>query len=248
MRRIALAFACASAFAAVPASAANHDVSVGGAGFIFSPSTLTITAGDTVTFTNAGGFHNVVSDAGAVTSFRCAAGCDGDGGNGNAGSSAWVAVVTFPTAGSAPFHCEVHAGSGMTGTITVEPAAVTPTLEVSPASVSGSAEAGNSTTTTFDIGNSGGATLDWAVDTSSADCVAPAAVPWLVLDPLAGSIASGGADATIDVTLDATSLTAGAYNANICVHSNDAAHDPLTLPVSFTVNPPDLIFQNGFDG
>jgi hypothetical protein len=32
------------------------------------------------------------------------------------------------------------------------------------------------------------------------------------------------------------------------VHSNDVAHDPLTLPVNFTVNTPDLIFQNGFDG
>jgi hypothetical protein len=32
------------------------------------------------------------------------------------------------------------------------------------------------------------------------------------------------------------------------VHSNDVAHDPLALPVSFTVNTPDLIFENGFDG
>jgi plastocyanin len=251
MRRTVLALACTSAFAIVPAYAANHDVSVGGAaGFAFTPSTLTITEGDTVTFTNAGGFHNVASDAGAVTSFRCADGCDGDGsgGSGDASGSAWVAVVTFPTAGSAPYHCEVHAGSGMTGTITVEPAAATPTLEDSPGTVEGSAEAGASTVTGFDIANTGGATLDWTLDSSSADCVAPVDVPWIALDPTAGSIVQGGAATSIGVTLDATGLTAGAYSANICVHSNDVAHDPLTLPVNFTVNTPDLIFQNGFDG
>jgi plastocyanin len=249
MRRTILAFACTIAFATVTASAANHDISVGGAaGFAFSPSTITITAGDTVTFSNAGGFHNVVSDAGSVTSFRCAVGCDGAGGNGNASSASWVAVVTFPTAGSAPFHCEIHAGSGMTGTITVEPAAVTPTLEVSPGTIESSTEAGTSVTTGFDIANSGGAGLDWTLDSSSATCVAPVDVPWIAMSPTAGTIAQGGAAAGIDVTLDATGLTAGAYNANICIHSNDAAHDPLTLPVSFTVNPPDLIFQNGFDG
>jgi hypothetical protein len=136
----------------------------------------------------------------------------------------------------------------MTGTITVEPAAATPTLEVSPGTVEGSAEAGTSTVTGFDIANTGGATLDWTLDSSSADCVAPVDVPWIALDPTAGSIVQGGAATSIGVTLDATGLTAGAYSANICVHSNDVAHDPLTLPVNFTVNTPDLIFQNGFDG
>jgi plastocyanin len=250
MRRIVLAALCTSVFA-VPAFAANHDVSVGGAaGFAFSPSTLTITAGDTVTFTNAGGLHNVVSDVDAVTAFRCAAGCDATGGNGNASSAAWSAVVTFPTAGSAPYHCEIHAGSGMTGTITINPAASTPNIDVSPGAVSGSAETGASTATGFTIANTGSATLDWNIDesTTAAGCAAPSDVPWLVVEPLTGSIASGAASTNVDVTLDAGSLTPGQYSANICVHSNDAAHDPLTVPVSFTVNTPDLIFVDGFDG
>lgn len=101
--------------------AAPHTVTVGAGGTLaFSPPTLNIAAGDTVTFTSDGtGFHNVASDAGAVTTFRCANGCDGAGGDGNPSGSAWSATVTFPTPGTIGYHCEVHAGLGMVGTINV---------------------------------------------------------------------------------------------------------------------------------
>ncbi|GAB3095945.1 hypothetical protein GCM10027159_14440 [Lysobacter terrae] len=107
------------------ASAANHTVNAQ-SNLTFSPKTLTITAGDTVTFHNNGGLHNVVSNPGAVTSFRCANGCDGAGGNGNASSALWSATVSFPTAGTVGFYCEIHGapGSGMSGTITVQAATV----------------------------------------------------------------------------------------------------------------------------
>ena len=104
--------------------AADHVVTAGGsAGMVFTPSDLTINVGDTVTFVNGGGFHNATSDAGAATAFRCANGCDGDGagGNGDPSSAAWTATVTFPVAGSVPYHCEIHQGLGMVGTITVTP-------------------------------------------------------------------------------------------------------------------------------
>lgn len=250
MRRTAFALACSTALFALPAFAANHDVAVGGGGFIYTPSELTIAVGDTVTFSNAGGFHNVVSDDGAVTSFRCANGCDGTGGNGDAASGAWTATVAFPTAGTIGYYCEIHGGSGgigMSGTIIVE-AATTPGLDVSPAALTASAEAGASTSTSFDIGNTGAATLDWSADTSSGDCATPVTVPWITLDPTSGSVAAGAGATSVDVTLDAAGLTAGVYSAKICIHSNDAANDPLTLPVDFTVNTPDLIFANGFDG
>jgi len=107
------------------APAANHIVTAL-PNMTFSPKTMTINAGDTVTFTNGGGFHNVASDPGAVTAFRCADGCDGAGGNGSLSSSAWSATVTFPTAGAAAFHCEAHGaagGVGMSGKITIQPVA-----------------------------------------------------------------------------------------------------------------------------
>ncbi len=121
--RFRAALFAAGVLSATPcATAANHTVNVGGAaGFAYVPALLTITAGDTVTFVNAGGFHNAVSNPGSVTAFRCAAGCDGAGGNGDASAAAWSAVVTFPSAGTIGYFCEVHGapGVGMAGTIVV---------------------------------------------------------------------------------------------------------------------------------
>ena len=54
-------------FLTANADAANWTVNVGGAQLAYSPATLTITAGDTVTFTNQGGFHNVAADDGVVS-------------------------------------------------------------------------------------------------------------------------------------------------------------------------------------
>jgi len=106
--------------------AVEHHVAVGGLNggyygdqpvLMFAPANLTINVGDTVRFTNSGGPHNVHADD---ESFRCAEGCDGAGGNGNPDSSAWVSIVTFNQAGTVAYHCDNHAGAGMTGTITVQ--------------------------------------------------------------------------------------------------------------------------------
>ena len=245
-----LAMGAFALFAAVPAFAVDHAVSVGGAaGLAFTPNTLTINVGDTVTFTNAGGFHNVVSDPGSITAFRCANGCDGDGsgGNGNASSAAWTATVAFPTAGSAPFHCQIHEGSGMVGTITVMPASSTPTIGTDQTSLSGTAEVGASASTAFAISNSGTADLNWTADSASTDCATPDSVPWIALAPDNGTVAAGAPATTVNVTFDATGLDIGVHSANVCIHNNDPAHDPLALPVQFTVTTPDLIFKDGFD-
>ena len=106
--------------AVAQASAANHAVAVGGTQLVFTPASLTVNVGDTVTFTNAGGFHDVSSDT--VGLFRCANGCDGSGGNGSPSSASWSATVTFNTPGTFGYHCEVHGLFGMTGSITVNPA------------------------------------------------------------------------------------------------------------------------------
>src|SRR5438445_2772895 len=113
-----LAFAlCAFATADI-AFADDHVVSVGGGSDSFSPSTLTINTGDTVTFTLVSGSHNVVSDTGL---FRCANGCDASGGSGAPASNAWSVTLPFPNAGSVGYYCEPHGnpGVGMHGTIRV---------------------------------------------------------------------------------------------------------------------------------
>jgi plastocyanin len=128
----------ALAFAPLGAHATRWFVESGGDGVAFSPQFLTIQAGDTVTFMNKGGYHNVVADDG---SFRCAHGCDGDGqgGSGNASDAIWFAAVTFPTAGTVGYFCEPHGspGSGMYGSIEV--VAPAPPAPIDPAP-SGSAK------------------------------------------------------------------------------------------------------------
>ena len=77
---------------------------------------MTINAGDTVTFTNAGGVHNAHS-TGGPTAFACAVDCVSST---SPSGAAWSDVVTFPTAGTVTYQCDQHALSNMTGTITVQ--------------------------------------------------------------------------------------------------------------------------------
>jgi len=71
----------------------------------FSPATLSVTAGTTVTWTNNDNMtHTVTSDGGIFDSGNLAAGK--------------TFSKLFATAGSFPYHCSIHAG--MTGTITVK--------------------------------------------------------------------------------------------------------------------------------
>jgi len=254
MKRICLAASTALAFFAMSAEAIDHQVVARSGPNRFDPPTLEIAVGDTVTFVNnpdAPGFHNVESDTGSVTQFRCANGCDGDGGNGDPSSTAWTATVTFPTAGSVPFLCQVHGvpgGGGMYGTITVVGNG-TPTLDLSPGSLTGSADEGASTAVPLSIGNTGDADLTWSADTAVTDCAAPETSPWLSLDTTSGTVAVGDPATQVNVTLDATALAPGVYNADVCVQSNDTANPLVPVPVEFTVNvsAADQIFQSGFD-
>lgn len=104
--------------ASLPAAAATYTVNVG-PGLSFTPATLTIVAGDSVRFTNKGGTHNVKADNNA---FRCARGCDGNGGDGTPSSSIWTFTLTFPTPGTIGYYCETHGapGVGMAGSIVVQ--------------------------------------------------------------------------------------------------------------------------------
>jgi plastocyanin len=119
---LAIAIFLLLAGAAVPAVATNFTI-VTDAPYGYTPSTLTITVGDSVTWMNASqDYHNVHADD---NSFRCANGCDGDGhgGDGDPSYSAWQFTITFTKPGPVPFHCDIHGSMGMVGTITVNPAA-----------------------------------------------------------------------------------------------------------------------------
>lgn len=116
---------------ALQCGAATLDVAVGQnssgqAALAFNPPTLTIHVNDTVRFTNAGGVHNVDTYGASVIAFHCADDCSSNNGP---SSNPWVSTVTFASAGTVTYHCDLHgtitgvgAGatcSGMCGTISV---------------------------------------------------------------------------------------------------------------------------------
>jgi plastocyanin len=99
--------------AASPALGANQSVTAT-TNLQFSPAEVTITQGETVTWTNAGGDHNVVFDDG---SFTQPPGAD---------PSLWTVSRTFNAAGAFRYYCVAHGlagGIGMAGTVVVNQAA-----------------------------------------------------------------------------------------------------------------------------
>lgn len=116
----ALGAACAMIFLIVgAANAADRAVTIDG--FAFKPDSVTVTVGDTVTWTNQDGVpHTATADDGAWNAGSIA----GDGG---------TASVTFSAAGTFAYHCNFH--GGMSGSIVVEAAAGSqPATDVAPAS------------------------------------------------------------------------------------------------------------------
>jgi plastocyanin len=100
---------------------APNTVTVGpGGGTSFSPATLTVPVGTTVTFRFASGGHNVVSgdDCTADGAF-CSPGDTSCASAPTSGSGATY-THTFTAAGTFPYFCAPHCVQGMTGTIVVQ--------------------------------------------------------------------------------------------------------------------------------
>jgi plastocyanin len=101
------AFLAGLALAVVPTLGANVDVAAGGGSNTFSSKTVTVSAGDSVTWANAGGFHNVKFEDGLFTQPS------------PPNSTLWKVSRTFNTPGTYGYYCEVHRADGMTGTVVV---------------------------------------------------------------------------------------------------------------------------------
>jgi len=83
---------------------------------------------------------------------------------------------------------------------------------------------------------------------AAGDCASADDIPWLSLSPTSGTTAAGGtSEATL--TLDASALAAGVYDATVCVIGNDSDTPIERLPVELVViDANDVIFRNGLDG
>jgi plastocyanin len=90
------------------APAANQQVTATPAN-TFSPQTVTVTQGDSVTWTNGGGPHNVHFDDNSFDEPPDAA------------FPPWTVSRTFAEPGSFTYYCEAHSFVGMTGTVNVVP-------------------------------------------------------------------------------------------------------------------------------
>lgn len=90
-------------------SAAEHEISVGGRNQQFSPALLTIQVGDTVTWVNTGGTHNVrsINDA------------EGEFFSGSPSGNNWTFSHTFTEPGTYDYQCDPHQPF-MRGSIRVE--------------------------------------------------------------------------------------------------------------------------------
>lgn len=98
----------------------THQVEV--SNFKFNPKNLTINVGDTVVWTNIQGTHNV---DGLTSTFP-----DNPESFGNSVGSDWVYSFVFTKAGTYDYHCDPHASSGMTGTITVNDGTTTSSEQI----------------------------------------------------------------------------------------------------------------------
>jgi plastocyanin len=98
---------CVSVFAAVltacPAALANNQAVTLDLSNTFTPSTVTVFQGETVTWNNTGGFHNVKFDDGSYTQPA------------SPQSAPWTVSRTFTTPGSFRYYCQVHGGPGGVG-------------------------------------------------------------------------------------------------------------------------------------
>ena len=123
-------------------------------------------------------------------------------------------------------------------------AASAPIIDVSPGSLAASQGPDLVTTQALAITNNGGSNLDWTIAETDTTCTSPADVSWLSVAPDAGTTIPLDSTA-VDVTFDSTGLTPGNYTANLCVDSNDLATPQVQVPVTLTVNPPEVLICNG---
>jgi len=87
----------------------------------------------------------------------------------------------------------------------------------------------------------------FAIASAGGACANPSVPAWLVYDPNTGIVAAG-AQESIAVGLDATALSEGTYEADLCVRSDDPYRHSLPVHITFEVsNAADRIFANGFD-
>jgi plastocyanin len=210
-----------------------YDVTVGPTGMlVFSPSTVTISVGDTVRWTWATSGHSVTSGTPCTVDGQF---CSPNDTNCSAGTLSTMGTVyshTFTQAGTYSYFCHAHCAFGMTGTVTVETA---------PTAQSAFSRKVHGTAGTFDVplplsGNvgvecrSGGATNDYEMIINFASTVTVDSVAVTSGTGSVGSFSVSGSQVTVDLTAvtNIQRITVTLHNVNDGTHLGD-------VPVSMGV-------------
>lgn len=219
-----------------------HNISVGGGANAFTPSSLTIAQGDSVVWTNAGGFHNINGTQATYSSNPVGFT------NGGASSMAWVYGVKFDVPGTYTYQCDPHAGGGMVGTIIVVPAAI-PDPEVQFQGFSATVDENvgtvtidlmitdaNATATSVDVTIDGSSTATNGMDytftsPTTVTFAAGSSMNQSIMVPITDDMLTESAE-TIVLTLSNTtnSATLGAVTTfNIVINPSDAVTPDLVI-------------------
>lgn len=189
------------AFVLFDVSGATHNVDLGGPnGNSFSPSSITINVGDTVVWTNLGGFHNV---NGSTSTFPTNPASFGN----SVASAPWTYSFVFTTAGTYNYQCDPHAGIGMTGSVNVLGGPVTSTVEITTADFS---VVEGDTNLSIDLSITPAA--------SSAEVISVVLIPGAGLDPSDGTTTPAYDVVTGVITLP---VSAGQSTASIILNTID---------------------------
>jgi uncharacterized protein (TIGR03437 family) len=168
------------------------------------------------------------------------------------GGGDWITLS--PSQGTTPatLNVSVHPGNlsagDYSGTVTIADTAnntvvlqvfmllnTRSTIKAAPSSLTFSMTVGASPPSqALQITNTGSGTLNWAASPSTVS-----GGNWLGL-----SAASGTAPSTVSVSVNATSLSRGAYNGSVTITATGATNSPLVVPVVLGVGVP-LVYDNG---
>ena len=116
-----------------------------------------------------------------------------------------------------------------------------PHAQVDPDSISTTAVEDTQTTVELTVSNIAvepDEDLDWTITEAASDCSDPSDLGWVGVDPASGTTASSSST-TVDVTFDATGLTApDVHTGVLCLSSNDPGEPLIEIPIQLQVQYP----------
>ena len=218
------------------ASITVHNVAVGSN--FFNPSSITITEGDSVVWTNTGGTHNI---NGTTATFpNNPVGFT----NGSASSAAWVFGFKFDVPGTYTYQCDPHAAS-MTGTVIVLPLnPLDPEVQFGSSSIAVDENAGTvNVTLSIANANANATSIDVSVDASST---ATSGSDFTFTSPTTVTFAAGSsANETVAIPIIDDILTEGAETIVLTLsNATNNATIGSTSTYTITINASDAVTPN----